>query len=76
MAEFRFEQCADGLMDCSVWRWVDEFTMTPLPDGGTRCLQQLVWKPVQFGPVTREWSEMLDRMFARVKEMRAKAGRE
>jgi hypothetical protein len=67
-----FRQNADGLMDCSVWRFVSEFSETPQPDGSVLCVQQLVWKPVQFGPVTREWAEMLDSFFARVRDARAR----
>ncbi len=67
-----FEQCADGLMDCSVWRFQDEFTVTEVEDGKTFCLQNLVWKPVRFGPPTKEQHEFAVKMFDMVVKARAK----
>ena len=66
----QFKQCADGLQDCSVWRWHDEFTMTERPDGGVTCLQQLIWRPAKFGPPTKEWHDIIERMIDNVRRMR------
>lgn len=53
----RFVQCADGLLDDSVWGFQSEWSKRTV-DGVTHVLHQQVWKPLRFGPQTEKESKM------------------